>query len=95
MVGAVSRTSTTMTVEGESLGEASVLRRVQQKVPSCFHFLTTRDSSSWGASVFGIDNIHELWLERSSTNKEAIHIVLRGQLLTVAASDRASIDNPS
>lgn len=37
--------------------------------------------------MFCIDNIHKLWLERSPTNKEAIHIMLGGQFLTVATSD--------
>lgn len=91
----VSRTSRTMAVEGESLEGGLRTETCATKGPFLLPCLNHKGQLLTGCSVFGIDDIHELWLERSATNKEAIHIMLRGQLLTVAASDRTSIDNPS
>jgi len=42
----------------------------------------------------GIDDVNELWLEGGSAHQEAIHVLLRAQLLTGTAGYGTSVNYP-
>jgi len=44
-------------------------------------------------SHLGVDDGEELWLERGTADKEAVDVLLLGQLLAVGASDRPTVDD--
>lgn len=56
-------------------------------------FWLSRQGRGDGWGLFGIDDVHELRLERSTTHEEAVHVGLACQLLAGRPCHRTSIND--